>query len=153
VAGIHPNRRPTTLRGGFSLIELMIVVVIVGVLVGVAIPNVGRSINTDRANRSAAVVMGMLDEAGQLAARRRAPVTVTLLNGSVIIRDRATSAVLKQRSFGAENDLRATLTFTPNTGITIFPNGRATSNLRVNITGGNATAGVTRTAAGILRRD
>jgi type II secretory pathway pseudopilin PulG len=130
----------------------MIVVVIVGLLLSVAVPNVGRQISTDRANRAAAVILGMLDEAGQLAVRRRAPVTVTLSSGVVFVRDRATNSVLRQRTFGG-NDMKATVSFAPNAGITIFPNGRANTALTVTVTGGNATATVSRSATGILRRD
>lgn len=152
MAGIRTAVTRIRRRPGFTLIELMIVVVIVGLLLGIAVPNVGRQISTDRANRAAAVVLGMLDEAGQLAVRRNAPVTVTLASGVVFVRDRATNAVLRQRTFGG-NDMKANVSFAPNGGITIFPNGRANAALTVTLTGGNATATVTRTATGILRRD
>lgn len=153
MARIRPY--PTRLRplAGFTLIELLLVVVIVGLLLAVSVPNIGRQINRDRANRSAMVVMGMLEEATQLAARRRTPVTVTLASGSLVIRDRATNAVLRQRNFGGGSDLRASVTLNPSTGIQIFPNGRATSGLRVTLVGGEHTAVVSRTATGILRRE
>lgn len=152
MAGIC-SKRPQTRRSGFTLIEVLIVVTMIGILLGIAIPNVSRQVTTDRANRSAAVVLGMLDEAGQLAARRKTPVTVTLASGTLSIRDRASNAVIKSRSFGGTNDLKGTVTMNPSAGITIFPNGRATAALTVTVSGGTATATVTRTAAGILRRD
>ena len=152
MARIRPRPSAARSRPAFTLIELMIVVVIVGLLLATAVPNVGRQINTDRANRSASVVLGMLDEASQLAVRRRSPVTVTLSSGTLFVRDRASNAVLKQRTFTG-NDLRATIAFNPTTGITIFPNGRSTANLTVTVTGGTATRTVTRTATGILRRN
>lgn len=152
MVGIRTGLTRTQRRPGFTLIELMLVVVIVGLMLAVAIPNVGRQVSSDRANRVASVILGMLDEAGQTAVRRRSPVTVTVSNSTVFIRDRATNAVLRQRAFG-DNDLRANVTFDPSTGITIFPNGRANAALTVTVTGGSATATVTRTATGILRRD
>ena len=152
MARIRPSLTRTRRPAGFTLIELMIVVVIAGLLLAVAVPNIGRQISRDRANRAAAVVFGMLDEASQLAVRRRLPVTVTLSSGSVVVKDRASNAVLKQRQFGG-GDMRATVTFNPSGGITIFPNGRANQALTVTVTGGSRTATVTRSATGILRRN
>lgn len=153
MAGLRQNYPPMRQRVGFSLIELLIVMTIVGLLLSIAVPRIGTQINSDRANRSASAILGMLDEASQLAARRRAPVTVTLASGTITVADRATGAALKRRSFGPGNDLRGTVVFAPAAGVTIFPTGRANTALTVTVTGGSATASVTRTATGILRRD
>lgn len=138
---------------GFTLIELLIVVVLVGIMLSVAVPNVGRQVTRDRVQRSAQVVQSMLDEASQLAVRRRAPVTITYVGGALRINDRATGAAIKSRMFGPTQDLRATVFISPSTGVTIFPTGRATSGLRVILSGGGETSVVSRTAAGIVRRE
>lgn len=153
--GIRANQNQLPMRrAGFTLIEILIVVVIVGTLLGVAIPRIGTSVTQDRVRRSAVVVQGMVEEAGLLAARRRAPVTLTLSNGWLEVRDRGTNAVLRRRSFGnASADLKATVAIAPTAGITIFPNGRSSSGLRISLTGGGTTEVVSRTATGILRRD
>lgn len=153
MAGMRPIHTRLRQRLAFTLIELLIVMTIVGLLLGIAVPRIGTQINSDRANRSASAVFGMLDEAAQLAARRRAPVRVTLSSGTVRITDRATGAALRTRSFGPASDLRGTVVFSPSAGITIFPTGRADAALLVTVTGGTATATVRRTATGILRRD
>lgn len=139
-------------RAGFTFIELMVVVVVLGLVMAVALPSVGKSVNTDRVNRSVLVVQSMLAEAGQLAARRNEPVTVTLSSGVLSINQRSTGTALKQRSFGPTSDLRATLAISPATGVTIFPNGRSSAAISVTLTGGNASATVTRSTTGVIRR-
>lgn len=138
---------------GFTLIELLLVVVVIGLLLAVAIPNVGRQVARDRVQRSAMVVQGMLDEASLLAARRRAPVTVTLVGTSLVVSDRDSGDILEQRDFGNQNDLRATVALNPSAGITIFPNGRANSGLRIALSGSGQQVVVSRTATGIVRRE
>jgi prepilin-type N-terminal cleavage/methylation domain-containing protein len=139
-------------RFGFTLIEILIVVVIVGILLGTAIPRVGTSVRRDRVHRAAQVGQGMLDEAALFAARRRTPVNVGISGTFLSITDRATGAVLRQRSFGGDQDLRAALVIAPSGGITIFPNGRATAALTMTFSGGGETVVVSRTTTGILRR-
>lgn len=153
MAAIRPFRPGSRSRPGFTLIELMLVVVIVGALLSVAIPSVGKQVGRDRVQRSAMVVQGMLDEASQLAARRRSPVTVTLSSGTLRINDRASGAAIKSRSFGPTQDLKATLSFNPSAGITIFPTGRSSAGLRITLAGSGDTVVVSRTAAGIVRRN
>lgn len=148
-----PTLRRTVPRPAFTLIELLIVIVMVGILLGVALPRVGTSINRDRVLRSAVVVQSMLDEAGQFAARLQVPVDVDLTSGSIVVTNRSTGAVLRSRPFGANQDLRATVAFSPVGGITIFPNGRADAALRISLATDGFSTVVSRTATGILRRE
>jgi prepilin-type N-terminal cleavage/methylation domain-containing protein len=139
-------------RAGFTLIEILIVVVLVGIILGTAIPRVGTSVRQDRVNRAAMVTQGMIDEASLFAARRRTPVNVSVSGSVLQITDRATGAVLRQRSFGAGEELNATLAISPTTGVTIFPNGRANAALRIALSGSGESVVVSRTTTGILRR-
>lgn len=149
---IPSNRSAFRHRVGFSLIEILIVMIMVGALLSVALPRVGRQINRDRAQRAAMVVHGMLDEAGAIAARIGAPVTVTYASGTFAIKNRNTLAVYRARSFGSSQDLRATVSLNPSTGITIFPNGRASAALTVTLSYDTYSTTVTRSTAGIVRR-
>lgn len=139
-------------RPGFSLIELLVVVVIAGILLTIGGASIGRQIARDRVVRSTTVVQGLLTEASQLAVRRRAPVRITMASTALRITDRATGTVLRERNFGPAFDLRATVTIRPSAGITIFPNGRADLALEVIVSGSQLTQTVSRTATGIVRR-
>jgi len=152
VPNSQASRRGRPLRRGFSLIELLIVIVIAGVLVAMSAGAIGRQIARDRVLRSATVVEGMLSEASQLAVRRRQPVTITLDGTTLRINDRAAGTALKSRNFGPTFDLRATLALSPSGGVTIFPNGRANAALQVSVSGSGLTQTVSRTATGIVRR-
>lgn len=152
MAAFCSHSRPFRRRLGFTLIEVLIVITIVGILLGVAIPRVGTSVRRDRVQRAAVVAQGVLDEAALFAARRRAPVNVTLSGTFLRVTDRATGNVLRQRSFGAGEDLNAALTIDPAGGITIFPNGRSTAALSLTLSGSGESVVVSRTTTGILRR-
>lgn len=146
------SRSTTIVRRGFTVIELLIVLVISGLLISISANSIGKQIRRDRVVRSAAVVEGVLAEAGQLAVRRRTPVTVTLNGTTLRINDRATGTAIRSKNFGPGFDLQATLAFAPSTGITIFPNGRANAALSITVSGNGATQTVSRTATGIVRR-
>lgn len=150
---VRRQGRADRARGaGFTLIEVLIIVVIAGILLGIAGNAVGNQVARDRVLRSAMVVEGMLSEASQLAVRRAAPVRIELSGSALQIKDRATNAVLRQRNFGPEFDLRATLAVDPSVGVTIFPNGRANAALTVTVSGSDLSQTITRTATGIVRR-
>jgi prepilin-type N-terminal cleavage/methylation domain-containing protein len=87
-------------RFAFTIIELLIVLVIAGILISISANSIGQQIRRDRVLRSAAVVEGMLAEAGQVAVRRRSPVTVTLSGTSLRINDRATGNAIRTRNCG-----------------------------------------------------
>lgn len=140
-----------TVRSGFSLIELMLVVVVAGILLSIGGVSIGQQVRRDRAMRSASVVQGLLLEASTIAVRRRQPVNIGLSGTKLQITARAGGAVLKERDFGPGFDLRATLALNPSGGVTVFPNGRANANLTVTVSGTNISHTVTRTATGVVR--
>jgi prepilin-type N-terminal cleavage/methylation domain-containing protein len=149
-----PQQVPTagpTRRDGFSLIELIVVVVVAGVLLSIGGVSIGQQVRRDRAMRSAGVVQGLLLEASTIAVRRRQPVNIVLSGTKLRITARTGGAVIKERDFGPGFDLRATLALNPSGGVTVFPNGRANAALTVTVSGTNISHTVTRTATGVVR--
>jgi len=140
------------MRRGFSLIELLLVVVIAGVLLTVSGTAISRQISRDRVLRSANVAEGLLAEASQLAVRRGTPVRINVSGTALQLTDRNAGTILKQRNFGPGYDLRATLTASPDTGVVIFPNGRADGPIRIVVSGSGLSTTISRTATGIVRR-
>lgn len=65
-----------TRNAGFTLLELMVVLVIAGILVGVGVPAMGTFIRSARMTSAANDVMAALHYARSEAIKRRAPVTV-----------------------------------------------------------------------------
>ncbi len=148
----HPVRPVPRSRGGFTVVELLIVLVISGILISISANSFARQIRRDRVIRSATVVEGFLAEAGQMAVRRRSPVTLTLSGTTLRINDRATGTAIRSKNFGPGFDLQATLAINPTTGITIYPSGRANQAVTITVSGSGVTQTVSRTATGIVRR-
>ncbi|MFM8910411.1 MAG: prepilin-type N-terminal cleavage/methylation domain-containing protein [Gemmatimonadota bacterium] len=139
-------------RPGFTLIEVLVVVVLIGIVVTVSGTSVSKQLTRDRAVRAATVVEGMLVEATQVAVRRRVPIRIQGSGTALQIVERSTGTVIRSRSFGQGSDMEATLTLDPVAGVTIFPNGRASGDLSVTVTTDGAAFVVRRTATGIVRR-
>ena len=139
-------------RVGFTLIEALTVVVILGILVTISGASVSRQLTCDRVDRAAAAVEGMLVEATQLAVRRRVPIRIRRSGRVLEIVERGTGTVVRSRGFGAGSDLDATLTLSPSGGVTIFPTGRADTVLTVTVEGEGTRFVVGRSATGIVRR-
>ncbi len=142
-------------RAGFTLTELMMVVVVLGILAAMATPRFYRTVNRSKVNEAAGVVAADLEQAVTLAARRRKPMQLTLSSStSYTIRDRATApadtARLTRVLTRAGDQGVESITFS-RSPVQIFPNGTTDGGLTVTLSGAGLTRTVTLSAAGQVR--
>lgn len=141
-------------RRGFTMIELILVVSILGILIGVVGPTTSRIVRHNRVNKAAMVITADLQNAFAVAARQREPVRITAdaATKSYQFVDRATGAVLRVRSFYGESSeyQLSTMTFTPAT-IDVFPSGVSSSPVVINIANGDYSRRITASTAGFIR--
>jgi prepilin-type N-terminal cleavage/methylation domain-containing protein len=138
---------------GFTLIEMLIVVVVVGVMAMVAAPSVGRGVAQARVKRAASIVAGDLEVAVTNAARQRKPIRITFTSGtrSYTVADRATGEVLMSRDFGPGSELALNSFGASAAILDIYPNGIASSADTVTLRIGTHSRRVIVTRAGLIR--
>ncbi len=141
-------------RDGFTIFELLIVVVILGVLATMTGPAMSRIVRHNRVNRAATVIASDLQNAFAVAARQREPVRIQAdnANRSYQFVDRKTGNVLRIRTFyGDTSEYRLTkLEFNPTT-FDVFPNGVSSSLVIIDLANGDYTKQITASTAGFIR--
>jgi prepilin-type N-terminal cleavage/methylation domain-containing protein len=141
-------------RHGFSMMEMLVVIVILGVLSAMVGPAMSRVVRHNRVNRSATLIAADLQNAFAVAARQREPVRIQAdaATRSYQFVDRKTGLVLRIRTFyGDTSEYRLTrLTFTPST-IDVFPSGVSSAPLVVDLANGDYVRQVTASTAGFIR--
>jgi type II secretion system protein H len=141
-------------RGGFSIIELIAVVAILGIMATVVGPATSRIVRHNRVNRATTVIASDLQNAFAVAARQRQPVRILADNASRSYQfvDRATGAVLRIRTFyGDTSEYRLDkLQFQPTT-IDVFPSGISSAPLQIDLANGDYSKQIKASTAGFVR--
>lgn len=148
-----PHFRPGR-RAGFSLVELLIVMSILIVAVGVAIPRVSNSIQHSRVNRAITLLTGDLQSAFSLASRQRKPVTIAVNTSTLTytIADKSTGTVIRERRLGSTSEYKlSSVAFSPSQ-VDVFPSGVSTGALTVTLASGDYSRQVTASTSGFVRR-
>ncbi len=138
-------------RSGFSAIEIIIVLVIIGLVASFAMPRISTTVAADRVRRAQFVVGSQVELAFQYAARTRKPVTVTLNSSTKVltIADRASGTAYKTMNLSQSGPWSLTAaTMSPSGGITIFPTGISSSALTITLTNNAYSRTVSATIAG-----
>lgn len=141
-------------RTGFTMVEILAIVAILGILATVMGPAMSRIVRHQRANRAATVIAADLQNAFAVAARQREPVRIQAdpASRSYQFIDRKTGAVLRIRTFyGDTSEYRlSSLVFTPAT-LDVFPSGISSSALTVDLANGDYARRITASTAGFIR--
>lgn len=142
------------LRQGFTVMELIAVVVILGIMASVAGPALSRIVRHQRVNRAATVIASDLQNAFASAARERQPVRIQAdaTTRSYQFIDRKTGTVLRIRTFyGDTSEYRLSkLVFTPST-IDVFPTGISSAAIVIDLANGDYAKQITASTAGFIR--
>ena len=150
------SRKNATTRGlkGFSLFELLIVVVILGIAATMVGPAMSRIVRHQRVNRAAKIIVSDIQNAFAVAARQREPVRIQAdaSTRSYQFIDRKTGTVLRIRAFyGDTSEYRlSSLVFTPTT-FDVFPNGISSNTVTIALANGDYNRTITASTAGFVR--
>ncbi|HEX5817971.1 MAG TPA: prepilin-type N-terminal cleavage/methylation domain-containing protein [Gemmatimonadales bacterium] len=143
-----------TTRRGFTMIELALTVVVVGILATMAVAKVGSTISRSKVDRAASIVAADLENAFSTGGRLRQPLILSCDCPNRIYRlnDVLNDGALRlERGLGAGTPYTVTsMTFTPAT-VTILPPGRLSAALEVDITVDGKTRRITMSSAGFVR--
>jgi prepilin-type N-terminal cleavage/methylation domain-containing protein len=114
---------------GFSLIELLVVITIVGVAMATTIPRIGAVTNQTKVQRANQALQQDVQQAWAIAGRNRAPIVLKFVSSSMQLQitNLTGTTIYKRTSYGTDGSYGFTSTelkMAPTT-ITIFPNGLA----------------------------
>ena len=120
-----PSRR----RSGFSLLELLLTIGVVGAVAMISVRSIGDTIRRDRVAKVSAILSSDIEQAFAIAARQRLPVRMVIdqTNKSFTIVDRNTPTLIyKTRSFARTGAYALDSIASNRDFIDIMPNGLAT---------------------------
>ena len=146
----HPTR---ALRAGFSLIEMMVTVSMLGIMAGMVAPKVSKDISHSRVNSAARVVASDLEQAVTMAGRQRRPVRVVIDGSAKEIRlmDRVSGQLISRRAFGGVSQYKLYSVAGSPATVDLLPQGVATASTIVTLSAGGYSRTVTMSRGGHIR--
>jgi prepilin-type N-terminal cleavage/methylation domain-containing protein len=153
VGSVRHNRGITRRRSGFSMLEMLVVMLVISLLVKISVQKISRVIRHERVNRAAQVLVMDLQNGFAMAGRQRAPVRLTFTTSTktYVFSDRASGTVLQTRVMSTGADYSLTSMSTTATTVDILPNGIGSTAFEVTLTNGDYSRKVTASTAGFVR--
>ena len=127
---------PSGRRGGFTMIEMLVVFVVFGAVMLVSVRRVGDTLRRDRVAKVAAIVGSDMEQAFAIAARQRVPVRMKFsrVNKTFQIVDRNTPTLIyKKRSFATDGEYGLDSIQSNHDNVDIMPNGLATDSTQLEL--------------------
>ncbi|MEX2179326.1 MAG: prepilin-type N-terminal cleavage/methylation domain-containing protein [Gemmatimonadaceae bacterium] len=146
---------PLRQRGGFSLIEILVVVILIGVGTALTLPKISSITNQTKVRRAAQALQMEVQQAFAIAGRNRTPVTLRWNSTTMQmqITDLAGNRVYRRTGFGRGNEYGFTageVTVSPVT-LTVFPGGLANDSLVIAVSRRGYSRTVRVSRSGMLR--
>ncbi|MGK2960762.1 MAG: pilus assembly FimT family protein [Gemmatimonadaceae bacterium] len=148
------QQRRSVSHPGFSMLEMLVVIIILGILVTIAIPKIATMIRHERVNRAAQVVAQDLQNGFAMAGRQRAPVRITFYPETqrYVFTDRTSGNVLQTRLLSEGSDFSIKqMTVEPGNEVDVLPNGIGSVSFVVTLANGDYSRKVTASSAGFVR--
>jgi prepilin-type N-terminal cleavage/methylation domain-containing protein len=147
--------RRARLRRGFSILELITVLVLIGVLASVSAGKVRDVMTQQRLYRASGVIQTNVEAAWALAARNRRPIEISWnsSNRQMSITDRAGTTNFRRTSLGQDpyGLTAGTVTFSK-TRTEVFPDGLADDTLLITLSSYGVTKKIWVSRAGLVQQ-
>lgn len=140
-------------RTGFTLLEITLVVVVLGVVASIAMPRLSPATTAHRVNQAANLVVADLELANAMAAQRRIPLELRVDSArrglTLVMRD--SGKVIRQRALGIESEWKIESVVSTPASVVLFPGGTTSSPFQVVLRAGGHNRTVTMSRAGLVR--
>ena len=138
---------------GFSMLEMLVVCIIIGLLVAISVPKMAVIVRHERVNRAATIIVQDLQNGFALAGRQRSPVRLTFTPSlqKYVFSDRLSGIAIMTRILSTGADYSLTSLSSSVATVDVLPNGIGSTAFTVTIANGDYSRIITASSAGFVR--